>query len=148
MTYMYNTYLRHLCGVFSSSDPSFSCLFPPSFSVIHLSQICPGCMKITYIHVQLLYLTFINQGLLEFFRIIYSRGSPFQIAIYMYNQSSLSSNSHKWIALPTAALTKPLAHTNSVFTHSRKQPAPVATLFLLPEGVHLQDLQLYMYTTM
>ena len=48
----------------------------------------------------------------------------------MYSRSSLNGHSRKRTALFTA-LTKPrlnsiLAHTNSVFTHSRKRSAPVA----------------------
>ena len=63
-----------------------------------------------------------------------------------YSRSSLSGHSRKRTGLLTAVLIKPrltLAHTNSVFTDSRKRSAPVADTFLPPEGVRFREHLLY-----
>ena len=58
-------------------------------------------------------------------------GSMYQILILSvsisYSWSSLNCHSRKWTAILKAALAKPLfgSHTNFVFTHSGKRPAPV-----------------------
>ena len=58
-----------------------------------------------------------------------------------YSQNSLSGHSRKQTTLLMAALTKPslnsIAHTNSVFTHSSKWPAPVADTFSASKGCPL-----------
>ena len=67
--------------------------------------------------------------------------------ILIYSRSSLSGHSHKWTALLMAALTNLHLNSSSYKLYNNlhilvSDQLQLRTLFLLPEGVRLQKLQL------